>query len=342
MVMNWIPVENSQAMSHYGYDPASQTFAIQTAGGMPYFYLDVPPEVHARFTQASSKGKFWITEIKPRYQCQKGDGTLAIKSPAAAPVHPKVERIIQETAEKANAALVKSTAVLEESVVRPFSLQVADLRTHMDLHCQPVLAEIGALAQQAAGMTVASEGDYTAAAELGKKLADKRKGITAMMQPTKRAIDQVKQVVLDKEKELLTLAEAGETRLKKLCTDYRVEQQRSANAAADDERRRLLKEAEDKRIQQAEQAQAAGRDSLAEKLLSTPVVAPKVEVAAAVPKVKGVSGRTGWKWRIKDINLIPDEFWMLDESAIGARVRADKDKTSIPGIEAYPEESTSF
>lgn len=339
--MNWIPVENSQAMSHYGYDPASYTFAIKTAGGTPYFYLDVPPEVHARFTQASSKGKFWIAEIKPRYQCQKGDGAIAQQSPKAEPVHPKVEKIIQETVESANTPLALSTAVLEESVVRPFNLQVSDLRTHMDIHCRPVLAEVGELTQQAAGMIVASEGDYTAAAELGRKLADKRKGVTAMMQPTKRAIDQVKQVVLDKEKELLTLAEAGENRLKKLCTDYRTEQQRIKTAAAETESKRLLHEAENKRIEQAEKAHEAGRTALADKLLSTPVTAPAVKAEAAVPK--GVAtARVNWKWRITDVTKVPDEFWMLDESAIGQRVRTDRDKTAIPGIEAYPLDDTSF
>lgn len=344
--MNWIPIENSQAMSHYGYDPASQTFAIQTAGGTPYFYLDVPPEVHARFTKAPSKGKFWIAEIKTRYQCQKSDGTVAQQSPKAAPVHPKVEKIIEETAEKANAALVKSTAVLEESVVRPFSLQVADLRTHMDVHCSPVLAEVGLLTQQAAGMIVASEATYASAAELGRKLADKRKGITAMMQPTKRAIDQVKQVVLDKEKELLLLAEAGEARLKKLCTDYRTEQQRIANAAADTERKRLLKEAEDKRIAQAEQAQDSGRTALAEKLLSTPVTAPEVRVQPVVPQ--GVAtARVNYRWRLApsyDITKVPPIWLELDLVALGKHARENKlpDGTVLHGIEFYQEPDTNF
>lgn len=339
--MNWIAVENSQAMSHYAYDPASYTFGIKAAGGTPYFYLDVPPEVHARFTQAGSKGKFWITEIKPRYQCQKGDGTAAQKSPKAEPVHPKVEQIIESAAEQANAALVLSTAVLEESVVRPLALQVADLRTHMDVHCSPVLAEVGLLVQQAAALTVSDQPSYVSAAELGRKLAEKRKGITAMMQPTKRAIDQVKQVVLDKEKELLTLAERGENHLKELCTGYRVEQQKIANDAAEAERKRLLKEAEDKRIAQAEQAQAAGRAGLADKLLSTPVTAPVVKVAAAVPQ--GVAtARQNWKWRVTDAAKVPREWLMLDESRIGAHVRQEKEKTAIPGIEAYPADSTSF
>lgn len=339
--MNWIPVENSQAMSQYGYDPASQTFAIKTAGGTPYFYLDVPPEVHARFTQASSKGKFWITEIKPRHQCQKGDLTAAQQSPKSEPVHPKVEKIIQETVESANTPLALSTAALDRSVGKPIGEMVEDLRGQMHAHCSPLREEIELMTETALMLPVRDEESYTAAAALGTKLADKRKGVTAMMQPTKRAIDSVKQVVLEKEKELLTLAETGELRLKKLCTDYRVEQQRIANAAADAERRRLLKEAEDKRIQQAEQAHDAGRTVLADKLLDTPVTAPEVRVQAAVPH--GVAtARVNWKWRVTDVGQVPREWLMLDESKIGAHVRNNKDKTAIPGIEAYSVDSTSF
>jgi hypothetical protein len=346
MVMNWIPVENSQAMSHYGYDPASQTFAIRTTGGTPYFYLDVPADVHAQFTQAPSKGKFWIAQIKTRYQCQKGDGTLAQQSPVAAPVHPKVEKIVEQAAEQASSPLILSTAALEQSVVKPIGEMIADLRGQMSAHCAPVMEEIADITDQALQIWVRDEQSYTTAAELGRKLADKRKGVTAMMQPTKRAIDQVKQVVLDKEKELLTLAEQGESRLKKLCTDYRTEQQRIKNAEAETERRRLLKEAEDKRIAQAEQAQEAGRTVLADKLLSTPVTAPEVKPQAAVPK--GVTtARMNYRWRLTpgyDITKIPPIWLQLDVVAIGKHARENKlpDGTVLHGIEFYQEPDTSF
>lgn len=339
--MNWIEVRNSSAMSHYAYDPASQTLGIKTPGGTPYFYLDVPADVHAKFDQAVSKGKFWITSIKPRFQCRKGDGELARQSPTATPVHPKVEKIIVSEGEKASTPLALSTAALDVSIVRPFGSQVADLKTKMDEHCSLILADVTQLAAQAARQTITDADSYAAAAELGTKLADSRKGIVLMMKPTKQAIDSVKDVVLAKEKQLLGVIQVGEERMQQLCTAYRTEQTRIKNAEAETERRRLLKEAEDKRIAQAEEAHEAGRTVLADKLLSTPVTAPAVKVEQVVPKTSA-SGRTNWKWRITDASLIPDEYWMLDESMIGALVRSDKDKTAIPGIEAYSDESTNF
>jgi KTSC domain-containing protein len=334
-------------MNAYSYDPASYVFGIQTTGGTPYFYLDVPPEVHAQFTQASSKGKFWLAYIKPKYQCQKGDGTVAKQSPTAAPVKPKVQTIIEAAADSANVALVKTTAALDKAVVTPISEMVADLRGQMQAHCMPLMEEIGELTDAALMMSVRDEESFKSAAELGKKLAAKRKGITPMMQPTKQAIDQVKEVVLNKEKELLGLAQQGEDHLKRICTEYRTETQRAAVAEADVERKRLLKEAEDRRIQQAEAAQAAGKTGLADKLLSTPVTAPKVEVKAAVPKVAGVSNRVNYRWRLApgfDITKVPAEWLQLNESVVGKHARDSKlpDVTNQHGIEFYQDPDTNF
>jgi hypothetical protein len=339
--MNWVSTPESKAMSAYAYHPASYTFGVKTLDGTPYFYLEVTPDVHAQFLAAPSKGSFWLKNIKPKYQCRKGDGELAKQSPTATPIHPKVEQIIVSEGEKAATPLALSTAAVDVSIVRPFGSQVAELKTKMDEHCILILADVTQLTAQAARQTVTDGESYTAAAELGTKLADARKGIAVMMKPTKQAIDSVKDVVLAKEKQLLGVIHIGEERMNQLCTAYRTEQTRITKEAAEAERRRLLREAEDKRIAEAEKAHDAGRTVLADKLLSTPVTAPAVKVEQAVPKTSA-SGRTNWKYRITDRSLIPDEFWMLDESMIAQQVRRDKEKTVIPGIEAYPDESTNF
>lgn len=344
--MNWIEIRNSSAMSHYAYDPASQTLAIKTPGGTPYFYLDVPADMAAKFDQAVSKGKFWITHIKPRFQCRKGDGELAKQSPTATPVHPKVEKIIVSEGEKAATPLALSTAALDLSVVRPFGEMVEDLRGQMFAHCQPLKEEIEEMVESALFMAVRDEEAFIGAAALGGKLADKRKGITAMMQPTKRAIDSVKQVVLDKEKELLAVAESGETHLKKICTNYRTEQERIKNEAAAADRQRLLKVAEDSRIAQAERAHEAGRTQLAERLLDTPVTAPEVKVEQAVPKTTA-KARVNYRWRLTSgasITRLPEDWLQLNESAIGKYARENKlpEGTIVYGIEFFQEADTNF
>lgn len=356
--MTWIAIAGSKALEAYAYDAASYTLGVMTKAtesnpGKPYFYIDVPPEVHQQMMRADSKGSFWLTVIKPKYQCRKGDNTPAQQSPGADPLHPKVERIISNTAAMAPVAIKPSAEALSLAIsfeaggtmpVLPFSDMVDRLKLQMDTFCTDLVFEIDNLEKLALGTVVDDEVSYSTAAELGKLVADKRKFIVELMKPTKKAIDSVKAVVLNKESDLLAIVVSAETRLKKLCTDYRVAEQNRAAAAAEAFRQLKLREAEDKRIAEAEKAQEAGRTVLAEKLLSTPVTAPKVVVEAAVPKVAGTRTRIVYGWRLKDEAAVPRHWLKLDESAIGLFARDSKlaDNTVLDGIEFYQEHKTDF
>jgi hypothetical protein len=47
--------------------------------------------------------------------------------------------------------------------------------------------------------------------------------------------------------------------------------------------------------------------------------------------------RTDWKFRVKNLALIPDPYWMLDEVQIGKDVRGGV--REISGIEIYSEQT---
>ena len=84
-----------------------------------------------------------------------------------------------------------------------------------------------------------------------------------------------------------------------------------------------------------EEAAKAAAAADAEAAKSAPP--PAVTVKPNIPTVAGVPSRVNWRYRIINENLVPDEYWMLNEQKIGADVRRDKEKTSIPGVEAYPD-----
>ena len=340
--MNWTHIANSSAISQVGYDPQDKRLVIQSLNGTPYEYLGVPPEAHQAFLDAPSKGRAWA-EIKKAYALKDGHGVQATRPAPVKAASPVVKTTVEPPA-----AEVLSLAISFESNGKvptlPFAAMVERLKLQMDQHFATMVIEIDDLAKRAMTVSVGDEASFTDAAELGKRLASKRKSITAMMKPTKQAIDSVKAVVLDKEKQLLVSAQAGEDRLSRLCSEYRTAEQRRANEAAEAERKRRLKEAEDKRIADAEAAQAQGRTRLAEALLSTPVTAPKVEVEAAVPKVQGVKAKTLYKWRLLNLNAVPREWLVLNESLIGKYARDNKlaDGTVLNGIEFYSEADTDF
>lgn len=108
-----------------------------------------------------------------------------------------------------------------------------------------------------------------------------------------------------------------------------------------------------------EEARAKGRDAEAERLkkaqaevkIETP--APKKEAPAKSTYQEGV-GRTTYvkdaEYRIEDPNLVPDEFYVLDEKKIGARVRENRKtlevgkvyRDIIPGVVVTCIERPSF
>ncbi len=69
----------------------------------------------------------------------------------------------------------------------------------------------------------------------------------------------------------------------------------------------------------------------------------EVKVKPSIPKMAGIKGRTNWKFKIINEALIPRQYLMPDNVAIGAMVRGVKDKqeakAKCPGIEVWSGDS---
>lgn len=76
-----------------------------------------------------------------------------------------------------------------------------------------------------------------------------------------------------------------------------------------------------------------------ETILDEPVIVPEVKIEDTT-KHEGVSFSLIWKFRIINKEKVPEEYKIVDEKRVGQIVRANKAKTSIPGIEVYSEKST--
>lgn len=109
------------------------------------------------------------------------------------------------------------------------------------------------------------------------------------------------------------------------------------------ERQRKLREEEEARLAEAQRLEDGGKTAEAEAVLdAAPPEAAPVEIvpmpppkAPTLPKTKGISMTSVWKWKIIELGSIPQEYWMVDEKMIDAAVRSKKGNTAIPGIQAY-------
>lgn len=64
------PVESS-SLASVGYDPASQTLDVEFRHGGHYRYFQVPASSHEALMAASSKGRFFVAEIRNRYPYER-------------------------------------------------------------------------------------------------------------------------------------------------------------------------------------------------------------------------------------------------------------------------------
>lgn len=120
-------------------------------------------------------------------------------------------------------------------------------------------------------------------------------------------------------------------------TTWNVEQERLRKIEEDRLRREAEKKAEEQQLADAMEAEAQGADEEAEAILNEPVqVAPPI-VEKTVPKVSGQTMTTTWRYKVTDQNKIPRQYMIPDEKALNALVKAQKDRTNIPGIEVFAE-----
>ena len=67
------------------YWPDTQALELCFAGGRRYLYVGVPLDVAERFQHAPSKGRFFNTQIKGRFDCHPlRDGASRIRTARAA------------------------------------------------------------------------------------------------------------------------------------------------------------------------------------------------------------------------------------------------------------------
>ena len=161
----------------------------------------------------------------------------------------------------------------------------------------------------------------------------------------------------------------------RLAEEARLQREENERAQHEQEEQRKLAEAESLRLSQeqaiadAVELEAAGDTKGAEAVLNNPapvpVYVPPVYAAPVIlqkttPKVAGKSSVANWSFSVKRspkcravgihepaecsvcLELVPREYLILNTDLVGKLVRAQKDKFSVPGIDATPTPGARF
>lgn len=190
----------------------------------------------------------------------------------------------------------------------------------------------------------ATPDDYAHAAQLLEALRTMEDKIDAKLGPiiddahkTHRALTGLRAEMKDP---IVTAAKA----VKQRCALWREAEDRKAR----EEAQRLAREqAAIERAaaeQEATRLEADGHSQAAELVRDDAQHAPlpAIHVPSAVPKVAGLVERFEYSYRIVNKSLIPDEFWIVDEKALAALVRAQKEAFAVPGVEVTKTPATAF
>ena len=232
-------------------------------------------------------------------------------------------------------------------------------------------AEQMLMAAQAYQITTVTE--YTAAGEELKRIKGKAKSLEERRVSMTKPLDESRKRIMEFFRQPLMFLADAELAIKRSLGAYdedlrrqreeaerlaaevaRKERERmQADAAKQEQAARAKREAEEAKARaleaqgraveaDAKRQAAAEREALrlreAEALRAAAESMPQAPVVhMEAPKVAGVSTRQAWKYQVTDFRLLPREYLIADDSAIGKVVRALGDRTNIPGIRVYAE-----
>ena len=208
-----------------------------------------------------------------------------------------------------------------------------------DLEVKEIENEVILKRSDALSLTVVSNETYSQAGELLVMHKGLKKRIEDYFKPLKESAHKAWKTICNRENEEIAKLEPAISHLNKQMTTWNIEQERIRKEKEEQLRREAEKAEEERRLADALQAEKEGKKEEAEAILSEPAYVPPPIVEKTIPKVAGQTMTTNWKWRLKDINLVPKQYLQINEVAVNGIVRSLKDKTEIAGIEVYPEHS---
>jgi len=155
------------------------------------------------------------------------------------------------------------------------------------------------LAARVDALVIDSPETLQQAAEMAGTLSRWQKFIVDVMRPVKQAIDESKKKVLDREKQLLELAEGPSRRLRAKMVAYQTERDRRQREEAARIDRENRQRAEEEKLERAMRMEALAKATGDEKLLKAvdealdaPVVVAQPLPSEPQPKIKGASFRS--------------------------------------------------
>ena len=196
--------------------------------------------------------------------------------------------------------------------------------------------ESHALADRVAVGAIATVEDLAAAVAAREQLGAMRARVVEYFHPIKSMAYTLHKALCAKESAMLKPIDTSDRLIAAAMSAYKADQDRARRDRERAEQDRRQRELDAAALAEAATLESYGDHALAAAVVEDAITAPPVVVVERDPvKDTGAKFRTVWRWRVHDASVVPREFLTLDDTKIGAYVRAMKSSGAIAGIDIY-------
>jgi hypothetical protein len=178
----------------------------------------------------------------------------------------------------------------------------------------PLKAQASVLVDRAKAMTVTSHAEYRAAGIFLVDVARLEKEVNELFEEPVKQAHSVHKFLTGLRGKLLEIPAAAKQLVKGKVAQFEIAEERRIRE--EQARREAEEKAKQENALQAEalQLEAAGEHEAAEQVISTPVVAPVIEIERA--RADGISSRKRYTFRVLDASKLDRKFLVPDEQKI--------------------------
>jgi hypothetical protein len=168
--------------------------------------------------------------------------------------------------------------------------------------------------------------DMEVASGIRQKIKDRTKAVKGLLEPFIKAAHALHKSHTARRKDILAPLEKAEEIINGKMVDWQIKEEKRL---AEEQKKRD----EEEKLAAAIKAEEEGNESLSEAIMDdqVPVTAAPVEKT----KTEGVSFTETYDYEIVAESKLPREYLMPNDKAIKAVVKAQKDKTNIPGVRVF-------
>lgn len=189
---------------------------------------------------------------------------------------------------------------------------------------------------QAGDITIQDEKTLTLAEELMQVLKSEIKEVDTILGEAKDDLFKVYKKGMDRYNNQFKPRKALKDELSRKCAAYRRKLENDALIETNRLRKIEQDKADELKLQQATELEEQGRPEEAESVLNMPSTVAPIPVYTP-KKTEGVSYRDNWKMKIINVDMIPREYLIPNDTLLNSVGKMYKGKKVVPGVEFYNE-----